>query len=214
MPSELHTRDETVFHASMKPGQGTERIIRQHEDSVDSTLDCARKLVNDACPPWTLVTTDYQVNGRGTRGRNWFAPHGTALLMSLVVPPPKALSDMDLLTVRTADILATVFGDLCDLQAVVKHPNDVLVNGSKCAGILFESVIRRGVMVSLILGMGVNVHQTEGDFRTELLTEATSLAMESDRPCDRESVRTLFLERFIVMYDMLYGSGGNGDTTV
>jgi len=118
---------------------------RLHLRETDSTNERARELAAAGAPHGTLVTAHVQTAGRGRQGRRWEAPAGTALLCSLIV----RRSD-DLLSLRAGLAVAEVAGP----SALVKWPNDVLLEGRKVAGVLVEGRPQDGWAV---VGIGVNV---------------------------------------------------------
>ena len=124
----------------MRPGRPHVHLRR-----TTSTNDHARALASAGAPAGTLVTAGEQTAGRGRQGRTWSAPPGRALLLSLVV------RELDpLLPLRAGLAVA----DLAGPPALVKWPNDVLVEGRKVAGVLVEARPQEGWAV---VGIGVNV---------------------------------------------------------
>lgn len=128
---------------------------RLHLRATPSTNDRARALALAGAPHGTLVTTGLQTAGRGRQGRVWTTPPDRALLMSLVVRDADAL-----LSLRAGLAVA----DLAGAGAVVKWPNDVLVEGRKVAGVLVEGRPQEGWA---IVGMGINVALSPADLPVE-----------------------------------------------
>ena len=118
---------------------------RLHLRETDSTNERARELADAGAPHGTLVTASVQTAGRGRQGRRWEAPAGTALLCSLLVHRFD-----DLLSLRAGLAVADAAGE----EALVKWPNDVLLNGRKVAGVLVEGRPSGGWAV---VGIGINV---------------------------------------------------------
>jgi BirA family transcriptional regulator, biotin operon repressor / biotin---[acetyl-CoA-carboxylase] ligase len=118
---------------------------RVHWRRTDSTNERARALAAGGAPHGTLVTAHEQTAGRGRQGREWIAPPGAALLMSVVM---RELSEL----LPLAAALAVC--DALALDAAIKWPNDVQVDGEKLAGILVEGRPQEGWAV---LGIGLNV---------------------------------------------------------
>ena len=117
---------------------------RRHLRETTSTNERARALAAAGAPHGTLVTAGFQTAGRGRQGRTWTAPPGRALLLSLVV------RELDpLLSLRAGLAVA----DLAGPAALVKWPNDVLLDGRKVAGVLVEARPQEGWAV---VGIGVN----------------------------------------------------------
>jgi BirA family biotin operon repressor/biotin-[acetyl-CoA-carboxylase] ligase len=146
-------------------------------------------------PEGAVVATDEQTEGRGRLGRSWHAPRGTSLLFSTsLVPdvPPARLPELSLVAgAAVADAISAETG----LRTTLKHPNDVLVDGRKVAGILAESVDGR-----VVLGVGVNVSQSADELPDEVVTPATSLAL-AGAAVDRAALLAAILERLEARYD-------------
>lgn len=136
---------------------------RVHHRLTDSTNERAKELAAEGAPHGTLVTADEQTAGRGRQGRTWTAPPRSALLMSLV------LRELDERLPLTA---AVAICDALPVEAAIKWPNDVWIDGRKLAGILVEGRPQAGWAV---LGIGLNV--TTDSFPGELADTATSLRL-------------------------------------
>ncbi len=156
---------------------------RLHLRSVDSTNLRARELAGRGVPHGTLVTAGSQTAGRGRQGRAWTAPAGRALLCSLVVREPPRLLPL---------LAGVAVSDAAGREALVKWPNDVLIDGRKVAGILVEARPQEGWAV---LGIGVNVAVRAEDFPPELRATAGGLGLE---PSAIEGLLTRLLERLEV----------------
>ena len=136
---------------------------RLHLRATTSTNDRARELAGTGAPHGTLVTAEEQTAGRGRQGRTWIAPAGSSLLLSLV------LRETDpLLPLRAGLAVA----DLAGAAALVKWPNDVLLDGRKVAGVLVEARPQEGWAV---LGIGVNAALDIGELPPELRETAGTL---------------------------------------
>lgn len=183
-----------------KPGEGREHPQpsaaphglghpRVHLRRTDSTNDRARELALGGAPHGTLVTTAAQSAGRGRQGRQWSAPPGSSLLMSIVLrrssqadppasdsdrpgpDPPAAPPPLTFLPLLAAVALCDAVGP----EARIKWPNDVLLRGRKLAGILVEGRPQQGWAV---LGIGVNVAVRVADLPAELRASAATLGRE------------------------------------
>ena len=97
-----------------------------------------------------LALAEHQTEGRGRLGRTWVDEPGTGLLFSVVLHPPPPVAAWPALTLVAAEAVAGAIGP----GAAIKHPNDVLVEGRKVAGILAEAQER------VVLGIGINVGET------------------------------------------------------
>jgi BirA family biotin operon repressor/biotin-[acetyl-CoA-carboxylase] ligase len=142
-----------------------------HLRATASTNDRARALAAAGAPHGALVTAGVQTAGRGRQGRTWAAPPGRALLCSLL------LRDYDpLLPLRAGLAVADLAGD-----ALVKWPNDVLLDDRKLAGILVEARPDEGWAV---LGIGVNVAIDVAELPPDVRDRAATLGRS---PAELES---------------------------
>ncbi|HYU81785.1 MAG TPA: biotin--[acetyl-CoA-carboxylase] ligase [Candidatus Polarisedimenticolia bacterium] len=141
--------------------------------TLASTQDRARALAASGSGP-VVVVADHQSAGQGTRGRSWEARPGTSLLASWLFRPAPA--DPGLFALLAGVAVARALERLGMSDASLKWPNDVEAGHKKVAGALAHATTD-GEGGSLVLGIGVNVHQRLDDFAPELRTTATSLAL-------------------------------------
>ncbi|MEV7091429.1 biotin--[acetyl-CoA-carboxylase] ligase [Amycolatopsis sp. NPDC051045] len=122
-------------------------------ERTGSTNADLRKALEDGAPDRTVLLAEEQTAGVGRRARSWSSPKGGLYLSVALRPgvPFSALSSLSI--VAGLAVWAAVFG--AGVRATLKWPNDVLVNGAKCAGILAEAVA--GADPSIVLGIGLNV---------------------------------------------------------
>ena len=146
-----------------------------------------RELADDA-PEGETVVADHQTEGRGRLGREWLAEPGTSVLMSVCLRPPVEAARLPELTVVAAIAVADAIAAETGLAPELKHPNDVLVGGRKVAGVLAEASDGR-----VVLGIGVNVSQTELPAETRL--PATSLRLETGAEQNRAQLVAAILNR-------------------
>jgi BirA family biotin operon repressor/biotin-[acetyl-CoA-carboxylase] ligase len=160
---------------------------------VESCASTQRLL--GGAPEGAVVATDEQTEGRGRLGRSWHAPPGTSLLFSIVLEPPVAPDRLPELSLVAGDAVAAAIAEETGLAATIKPPNDVLVGGRKVAGILAEAADGR-----VVLGIGVNVAQSEAQLPAEVVTPATSLALAGG-DADRSRLLAAILEQLERRYD-------------
>jgi BirA family transcriptional regulator, biotin operon repressor / biotin---[acetyl-CoA-carboxylase] ligase len=159
---------------------------------VDSTQAVAFALAAEGAADRTVVVADSQAAGRGRRGRTWLDEPGASLLLSVVLRPRLDPTRLPLLSVAAAVAVAEALVEACDLAPRLKWPNDVLVVGRKIAGILLES--RLGPPPLVVLGIGVNLAQRT--FPPALTGRATSVALETGRPVNGETLLAALLGAF------------------
>jgi BirA family biotin operon repressor/biotin-[acetyl-CoA-carboxylase] ligase len=131
-------------------------------ETLDSTMIEARRDIT----PGRLVGAEQQTAGMGRHGRKWISTAGAGLYVSMVLAAKPVPVIMLSLGLAARHAIAN--------GADLRWPNDVLLNGKKCAGVLAQL---EGD--TLIAGIGINVSQTK--FPDDLETPATSLLLEGVR---------------------------------
>jgi BirA family biotin operon repressor/biotin-[acetyl-CoA-carboxylase] ligase len=152
--------------------------------------------IGDDEPEGTTVATDHQTAGRGRLGRVWEDAPGRALLFSVLLRPAVEMARWPELSVVAGEAVASAVG----AGAVVKHPNDVMVEGRKVAGVLPEATAGR-----IVLGIGVNVNQRAEDLPRDTVKPPTSLRVELDREVERAPLLAAILAELERGYDAWTG---------
>jgi BirA family biotin operon repressor/biotin-[acetyl-CoA-carboxylase] ligase len=132
-----------------------------------------------------VVFAESQTRGRGRRGRAWVSPRGKGLWFSVLLRPTLPTSAASRITVAASVAVARAIRQNCGLDARIKWPNDVMVNGKKLAGILTELRAEADEILLAILGIGIDVNCQREDFPGELGDIATSLELETGSAQDR-----------------------------
>jgi BirA family biotin operon repressor/biotin-[acetyl-CoA-carboxylase] ligase len=147
-------------------------------------------------PEGAVAVAEEQTEGRGRLGRAWQAPPRSSVLVSVVLEPPVPAARLPELTLAAGDAVAAAVAEVSGLAPTIKHPNDVLVDGKKVAGILAESSEGR-----VVLGIGVNANQREDELPAETQTPATSLRVEAGLTVDRARLLATILFELERAYD-------------
>lgn len=158
-----------------------------HLERVDSSNNYARELVRDKMPiEGTVIVVNEQTAGRGQRANSWVTEPKKNLTCSYILRPAfLAAKDHFMLSAAVAlAVFDTVSECVPTNDVKIKWPNDVLVNGKKVAGILIENSLRGNNIDHSIIGVGLNVNQT--DFPKGL--NATSLRTLSETETTIEEV--------------------------
>jgi len=142
------------------------------------------------------AATDLQTQGRGRLGRTWEAPPGRALLFSVLLHPLPPMALWPELSLVAGDAVAAALREQTDVPAELSHPNDVLIEGRKVAGILPEATVGR-----VVLGIGVNVNQTTEELPAETPKPATALRVETGREWPRAPLLAAILLELERRYD-------------
>jgi BirA family biotin operon repressor/biotin-[acetyl-CoA-carboxylase] ligase len=172
------------------------RSIFYHR-TLPSTMDLAKKLATEGVQEGTVVLCDEQTEGRGRQKRKWFASPASSILMSVVFRP--TLGQLPQINMLGSLSIVRAIERLTKIKSTIKWPNDVLVDGSKIAGILMENVLQGEVLQAAILGMGLNVRLDVSSY-PEISSIATSLSAKTGRDFDRDDVLRALLEEMDTLY--------------
>jgi BirA family biotin operon repressor/biotin-[acetyl-CoA-carboxylase] ligase len=138
----------------LKSAVGAWRVVRF--GTIDSTNEEARRraLAGESDRLWILAGE--QTAGRGRRGRDWISPRGNLHATALMIDPcPPALAPQ--LGFVAGVALAHAARDVVGAAgAGLKWPNDMMLTGAKCAGVLVEGVGLAGRRAGYAIGIGVN----------------------------------------------------------
>lgn len=166
--------------------------------SCASTQDVLR---DGDLPEGAVAVTEHQTAGRGRRGRRWEDEPGASLLVSVMLRPRAGRAASQLSLVCALAVAETV-ERATGRPALVKWPNDVLVDGRKVAGILLE-----GRADAVACGIGINVNQEEAPLPDGARVPAASLRTLTGREHDRAAILVGLLERLEAGYDAWLAHG-------
>jgi BirA family biotin operon repressor/biotin-[acetyl-CoA-carboxylase] ligase len=121
-----------------------------------------------------IVLADHQNAGRGQHNRVWQSVPGQNLTFSFCYHPHQ-IKRLPSITLITALACAKAIDELTKVPIQLKWPNDLFANGRKLGGILIESSLIGDKVDNLIVGIGINVHQTEFQ---DVTLNATSIDQE------------------------------------
>lgn len=177
---------------------------------IDSTNREALEQARLGAPNGTLICAEEQTEGRGRQGRSWYSPPKSGLYFSLIVRPRRDSKFWPLLTHVASIALVRTLQDFVDTKIIphpldmnIKWPNDVLISGKKCAGILLET-LSEPENPAVVVGVGINVRP-----------DSVPTDMEKDAVCIDEAAHTAVPRRkilvgFLQHFQLLYISLENG----
>ena len=188
LPSGDSRRRKVISKQSVLKGLRTKVVGKKLFvfESIDSTNACAKTLAETGTPEGTVIVADFQTSGRGRLGRTWKSEPGANLLFSLVLRPPLKKEAAGILTFFSAVFIARALESIAGIPFECKWPNDVLLNGKKCCGILLENSFFQDTFAYSVVGIGINVNQAS--FEKDLAGKATSLFKELGHTFDRTSL--------------------------
>ena len=181
--------------------------------SVDSTNDVVRGWLAGGEPEVCLAIADEQTAGRGRNGRNWKAPAGAGLLLSVGfrptwLEPDRVWQLAAIVSLAMADAMEQT-SDLPPGTISLKWPNDLVVVPFeavlKVAGVLGETEGLGTDDPRAVVGIGVNTNWDAADFPPDLASSMTSLRMTGDRDVDPDGLIAAFVDRLERLVDDLRG---------
>lgn len=172
-------------------------------EEIDSTNVEAKRRAAEGLSHGSIIIADTQSGGRGRRGRSWSSPVGEGIFFSMLLRPKIEPANAPMLTLVKAVAVQRAIFKCTGLRAEIKWPNDIVINGKKVAGILTEMSAGKDGVNYIVIGTGVNVHQTF--FSEELTEKATSLNLELKKQEETECVsRIRLLEEILEQFEACY----------
>ena len=185
-------------------GLETQLVGRQIKvwKQLRSTSDLAAQAAASRANEGLVILAESQTAGRGRQGRSWFAPPGSAVLMSVLLFPPDAVALPQALVCLSAVSMAQALDEFVTQPIEIKWPNDLYLAGRKLGGILVE---RR---VGTVIGIGINVHDVPRN--ADLAAGAVCLQEFAAGPLDRSVLVRRLLQNLDARYREACVSGIDG----
>ena len=167
------------------------RIIKL--DAIDSTNRFLKALsAQESCENFTVVSTESQTEGKGQRGSGWTSEAGKNLAFSVLYNKKiEEITNLFTLNIIVALSVVESLKTVCNLNFAIKWPNDILAENKKIAGILIENTFKNQNKVQSIIGIGLNVNQSQ----FENLPQASSLFLLENQLFDREALLISIVNR-------------------
>lgn len=167
-------------------------------EEVDSTNEECKRQAHAGAAGGLAVVARAQTRGKGRRGRSFLSLPNKGLYLSLLLYPSVPPEQLSQLTAWTAVAASKAIQKVSGISPDIKWPNDLLVGGKKLCGILTESGTGpQGLYV--VIGIGVNLAQTDQDFGPGLSPIAVSLS-QLGRSVTPEEMADALLEELHAMY--------------
>lgn len=176
-----------------------------YRPEMGSTNTVLKEMAVSGAPHGSLCLCDRQSAGRGRLGRQWVSPAGQGLWCSTLLRPRLKPQEAPFVTFCAAMALAEAIDGLCGVHARIKWPNDVVIHGKKCCGILLEMAADPDRLEYVVAGTGVNLQP--GAYPPELRDRAISLAEVTERPPLRRKMLLAYLAALEPLMDRLEQAG-------
>ena len=180
-------------------------------DAVSSTNDLAKQYLEQNVAEGLVLIAESQTRGRGRMGRTWMSLSGIGLYLSVILKPDIQLRLLPQLTLLAGLATTLAINEFIRKKAQLKWPNDILLNGKKCCGILCETHVSKNGEAGVIIGIGINANHSIPDFPDDLTSSATSLMIETGNVIDRQALVHALICNLDQQYDAYLG---NGEQTV
>lgn len=168
------------------------RII--HIEETDST----NRWLKENGEGTMVVVADYQTAGKGCGTNSWESERGKNLTFSMLIHPTDIPASQqfritEVVSVALCEVLERYLLTVPELAEglSIKWPNDIYMGDKKICGVLIENRLQGNVIVDSIIGIGLNVNQTE--FVSDA-PNPVSLRQLLGREIDREALLHDFLE--------------------
>jgi len=164
--------------------------------STNSLLNEMR--TNHDLPNGVILLAKNQTQGKGQRGNKWIAQKGQNLTASIFIETSIKSHHAFYLNIITSLAIYKCLEDL-SIISKIKWPNDILINEKKIAGILIENQLHGKTVQSSIIGIGININQT--DFIKNL--NATSLKLITDKTFEINEVLKIVYQYLDFYFNLL-----------
>lgn len=152
-------------------------------ECTDSTNTRLKELARKGAAQGAVLVALKQTDGRGRMGRSFHSPEN-GFYMSVLLRPDCPPEKLPTLTPCAALAVRRALLHSCGVNADIKWPNDLLVNGKKLCGILTEGVTDADGRMAAVIGMGINLNTTAADFPEELRGTVCSVLDITGRESD------------------------------
>lgn len=155
-------------------------------NAIDSTNDFLKKMSQDQeLENFTIVLAETQNKGKGQQGAIWLSEPRKNLITSVLISNTLSdIRDVFLLNISVALSIVEALETLNIHSLSIKWPNDIMSENKKIAGILIENLIKENGKIESIVGIGLNVNQTN----FEDLTKASSLKNITNKDFEIEKI--------------------------
>lgn len=178
-----------------------------YDESVRSTNETAKELANAGCENGLVCIAEEQAGGKGRLARGWFSPFAHGIWFSVVLKPPFMPSEASKCTLLAAVAVVRAVNSYEGVNAGIKWPNDILVDGRKMVGILTEMNAEFGHINYIVIGTGININIPKEMLPEDIRTTAISLDEVSTRKVNRAELLAKILKNMEELYELALAQG-------
>ena len=201
------SRPDILLPTEIQRNLHTKYIGKQiyYYDRINSTNSVAKNAISDKrihLQEGTVIIANEQTAGRGRLSRTWHSPHG-GVWMSTVLFPDLEPAYISKITLMTAVVLVQSIKALFNIPALIKWPNDIIIEDQKLCGILTEMSAESDRINYVVVGIGVNANIDREQFPEEIRKQSTSLQEILGKQISKTRFARIVLENFEKYYDLL-----------
>ena len=174
----------------------------EYYNRLDSTNTEAWELVGEDKNHGTIVITENQTNGKGQKNKTWEMVPGKSLVFSLILSKNYPIDHSGLICLSVSLALKKSLNKR-GLDAKLKWPNDLFINGKKIGGILCETKTDNSNIKTMVIGVGVNVNESISEHHESIQKNLTTMFEVSKHPHQRELIVAEFINSFELMLNKL-----------
>jgi len=191
---------DIISEQELKDGLNTKYVGQKiySFDEINSTNEQAKKQAGSGAINGSLFIADRQTGGRGRLNKQWSSPEKVGVWMSILLRPDVLPSKIMQISLISGIVICKAINNQTGLNAQIKWPNDIIINGKKVCGILTEMVTEEQRISFVVNGIGVNVNTLE--FPEEIKDIATSLYLETGKMFSRK----LLIQEILTSFEEYY----------
>lgn len=167
--------------------------------NADGTLTAEGKKLHQH-----VVVADSQTAGRGRLGRSFYSPSQSGVYMSMIYIPRNNIVHPARMTATAAVAVCHAIQKIFHIKAKIKWVNDIFINGRKICGILTEGIanFETGGIEAAIVGIGINLCESESGFPEEIANSAGSLLGKKNASMQRSELAAQVALELAEMYEI------------
>lgn len=190
-------------------GSAFSRLQLVHIGECESTNSLLLDLAEKGAQSGTLVVTDRQTAGRGSRGRQWVSTPTGSLTFSLLWRFSGGLEKLSGLSLATGIAVVEALDHVGAKNVTLKWPNDILYEDQKLGGILIElHADAQGAMA--VIGIGINLETPPAIPQYATSLQPSGLDVIIGAPIDRHTVLAALLAKLVEVFDQFDQTGFAG----
>ncbi len=174
----------------------------EYYSRLDSTNTEAWELVKENNNHGTIIITENQTNGKGQKNKIWEMVPGKSLVFSLILSKNYPVDRSGLISL-SASLALNESLNKRGLEAKLKWPNDLFVEGKKIGGILCETKMDNSSIKTMVIGVGVNVNESISEHDENIQKKLTTMFEVSKHPHQRELIVAEFINSFELLLNKL-----------